>query len=311
MKNVLSFCILIFLSAWTAAQQPTEPASQPAVVLLTAGQSNADGRVAIEELPGYIRQNGYTCCLWSYGSGDYRKAPGVFAPFQPAVARADLGRRWGFDAVTYYELEQYLGQTFYVIKQTMGGTAIDTLCSSTNGKYWSADPAFLAHTGSASDGGKSLLKAFTEQIDACIDGYLASLPGGYDIKAMLWHQGESDRTRGDRYYDNLKAVVACIRSHLVQKTRRPQYARLPVICGTFNAASRQGSQQVTDALRKLEAEDPDFHVIDASDCPLGSDQIHFDAAGAEMLGKRVFQVLKPMLSEKQTSHTTPIMGWNS
>ena len=89
-------------------------------VILTAGQSNADGRVHIAELPIYAN---YQYCLWSYGSGDYLKADGQFKPFAPTVGRKDLGDRWGFDAIVYYLLEQYWQQPFYVIKQTMGGTA--------------------------------------------------------------------------------------------------------------------------------------------------------------------------------------------
>ena len=52
--------------------------------------------------------------------------------------------RWAYDAVTYYWLEQALQKEFYVIKWSLGGTAIDTGCSSTSGKYWSADPKWLA-----------------------------------------------------------------------------------------------------------------------------------------------------------------------
>ena len=37
-------------------------------VIITAGQSNADGRVPIAELPSYIH---YDYCRWSYGSGDF------------------------------------------------------------------------------------------------------------------------------------------------------------------------------------------------------------------------------------------------
>ncbi len=280
MKQILLSTLLLIGTLIAHAQQ-----HRPAAVILTAGQSNADGRVAIEELPSYIRQSGYHYCQWSYGSGDYLQATGTFEPFAPRVGNAKMGARYGFDAIVYHELEKWLQRPFYVIKQTMGGTSIDTLCSSTHGKYWSAHASFLAATTSAAAGGRSLLKAFTEQIDACIDGHLSKLKEGYDIKAMLWHQGESDQAQADRYYDNLKAVARYVRHHLVQKTGQAKYARLPIICGTFNTASRQGSQQVVQALRRIAAEDPNFHVVDASTCTLAKDQIHFDAAGAEQLGR--------------------------
>lgn len=109
---------------------------------------------------------------------------------------------------------------------------------------------------------------------------------------MIWHQGESDQQAADRYYDNLKAVIQHIREHLVEATGEKKYENLPVVCGTFSKDSRQGSQQVADALYRLSREDRNFHVVDASGLPLLSDRLHFNADGAQMLGQRVFDTLK-------------------
>ena len=259
----LLFCVTAFAATKTVP------------VILTAGQSNADGRVPIAELPKYVQ---YNYCQWSYGSGDFTKATGAFKPFAPTVGRPDLGDRWGFDAIVYYLLEQCWQQPFYVIKQTMGGTAIDTACkNSTHGWFWSVNAKE-----------KSLLRAFCQQIDDCLD----QLPHNYDIKCLLWHQGESDQPAADRYYDNLKAVIAYIRQHLVEKTGRQEYASLPVVCGTFAKGSRQGSPKVVGALQRLAREDSHFHVVDASDLSLQSDRLHFDAHGAVDLGRRVFARMK-------------------
>ena len=46
-----------------------------------------------------------------------------------------------------------------------------------------------------------------------------------------------------------------------------------------------------EAIRRLEKEDPDFYVVDVSEATLQKDQIHFDADGAELLGRRVYDVL--------------------
>ena len=240
-------------------------------VILTAGQSNADGRVPIAELPEYVK---YDYCQWSYGSGDFETATGEFTPFSPRVAKPGIEGSWGFDAIVYYLLEQCWQQPFYVIKQTMGGTAIDTTCkNSTHGWFWSVDAKE-----------RSLLRAFCQQIDKC----LSQLPQNYDIKCLLWHQGESDQSAAGRYHDNMKAVVDYIRQYLVKRTGRKAYASLPVVCGTFAKGSRQGSSKVADALRQLEREDRNFHVVDAGDMSLLSDKLHFDAHGAENLAWRVF-----------------------
>ena len=271
--------------------------SQPAWVILTAGQSNTDGRVVNDELPKRIKEQGYKCCRWSYGSGK-TSGGGRFEPFWPRLAQQGKNDRWAYDAVVYYELEQQLRQPFYVIKESMGGTAIDTLCRSNSYMHWTADPGYLSRTAASDKGGRSLLKAFTENIAACIDSQLACLPEGYDIKFMMWHQGESDRRQADRYYENLKAVVNYVRQYLVSKTGRQKYARLSFICGTFSKKSKQGSQKVVDALLRLEQEDANFHVVDVSDASLQRDQIHFDAAGAELLGMRMMQEINKLQLEK-------------
>ena len=272
---------LFFLLALVICAQ--QPADRCVPVILTAGQSNADGRVPLAELPTEFQT--YKYCLWSYGSGDFETATGQFVPFSPRVAKPGIERSWGFDAVVYKRLEQLWQRPFYVIKHTDGGTAIDPACqSSTHGLYWSADPAFLDSTLSASHGGRSLLKAFERQIDDC----LPNLPENYDIKVLIWHQGESDQRAADRYYDNLKAVVQHIRQHLVAVTGQQRYAYLPVVCGTYAKGSRMRSQQVVDALYRIEQEDAHFFVVDAADLPLLPDRLHFNAQGAIELGQRIF-----------------------
>lgn len=266
-----------------------------AVVILTAGQSNTDGRVNNSELPTYIQRDKYQYCQWSFGSGIH-SGNGTFEPFWPRIYNENNPQRWGYDAVVYYQVEQLLQQPFYVIKESLGGTAIDTLCQSTNNMHWSASPDYLARTAAADKGGKSLLKAFTENISACIDQHLSQLPEGYDIKVMLWHQGESDRSQAAHYYDNMKEVIAYVRQFLVEKTGREEYAHLPIVCGTFSKQSKQGSKGVADALYRIQSEDPNFHVVDVSDATLGKDQIHFNAAGAELLGNRMAEVVKRLLS---------------
>ena len=280
MNKIYIVILLSFLLGVTAINARKTP------VILTAGQSNADGRVPLSDLPEELQT--YRYCLWSYGSGDFETATGEFSPYSPRVAKPKIEQSWGFDAVVYQQLERLWQRPFYVIKHTVGGTAIDPSCKrSTNGLFWSADSAFLNHTVSASHGGKSLLKAFERQIDDC----LPHLPKNYDIKVLIWHQGESDQPAADRYYDNLKAVVAHIRQHLVEKTGKKKYAKLPVVCGTFSKNSRQRSQQVADALYRLSREDKHFHVVDASDLPLLSDRLHFNAEGAQILGHRFVETM--------------------
>ena len=291
MKCLVTILLLLGLSMGLSAKR------KPVAVIITAGQSNTDGRVRNAELPDYIKERGYRHCWWSYGSGT-TSAGGRFERFWPRVAKPDNTERWGYDAVVYYLIDRRAKRDFYVIKESLGGTAIDTACTSTGKMYWSASPDYLASTAAADKGGKSLLKAFTENIGACIDNELSRHKEGYEFKAFLWHQGESDKKMADRYYENLKAVVAYVRSYLVEKTGEERYARLPFICGTYSAKSRDRSEQVVQALYRLEEEDADFHVVDVSDATIQQDRLHFDAQGAELLGRRVYERLVEVVGRR-------------
>ena len=183
-------------------------------------------------------------------------------------------------------------KNFYVIKESLGGTAIDTLCTSTSKQYWNASPEYLAKNVASDKGGKSLLKAFTENIGACIDNQLSHLPEGYDIKFMLWHQGESDRHQAKNYYHNQKQMLTYIRTYLVEKTGNKKYANLPIIIGGISHKSKQWSQGVEDAQHQLAQEDKNIYVVDVPNASLRSDVLHFDAEGAQELGNKMFQLIE-------------------
>ena len=280
-------CLILFALAMTTASAW----KKPAVVILTAGQSNTDGRVMNSELPAEIQRQKYKFCQWSFGSSRM-SGGGKFETFWPRILNKDNPDRWAYDAIVYWNVEKKLKRDFYVIKESLGGTAIDTLCPSTNNEYWNASPEFLAKNVASDKGGRSLVKAFTENIGACIDNRLSKLKGGYDIKFLLWHQGESDRQQAGHYYANLKQVIAYIRAYLVKKTGDKKYADLPVVIGGISHKSRQWSQGVEDAQHRLAKEDKNIYVVDVPDATLRDDVLHFDAAGAQELGNKMFQIVE-------------------
>lgn len=283
MRRIL-FLILTFVVIGVQAKR------EPTPVYIVAGQSNTDGRVGNELLPDYIQTNKYHHCYWSYGSGAH-SGEGKFELFWPRIINKNKPGRWAYDAVVYYWLEQSWKRDFYVIKESLGGTAIDPSTGSTNSMYWSASPEYLASTAASDKGGKSLLKAFTENIGACIDKQLSQMKGGYDIKAFIWHQGESDRKVSGKYYDNMKGVIAYVRQYLVKKTGKKKYAKLPVIMGSIPHEGRGFASGVEEAQMRLTQEDKNVYLVDVHDATLQRDNIHFDAAGAELLGRKVYNQL--------------------
>ncbi len=277
--------LVLFLLVLSAAQ-----AKKGVIpVFITAGQSNTDGRVKNEDLPEYIKKHKYHHTYWCYNNGWYSEH-GEFQLFWPHIDRKEDNARWAYDAVTYYFLDHSLGCDYYVIKESRGGTAISLKCPSDHNMYWNASPKYLQENKPTDKGGKSLLKALCENIDLAIDKTL-SKKGKYDIKALIWHQGESDRHDSKAYYAHLKELIAHVRHHLVEKTGQKKYYRLPVILGGIAHKSAGFSEGVEEGQRRLAEEDKNVHFIPVPDASLQSDHMHFDARGAELLGKKVYNKL--------------------
>ena len=302
----------VTVTPYVESTDPT-PSGDAVSVFLTAGQSNTAGRCMNDNLPDYIKTLGtnnsgaYQYCNWSYTNGSTRKSEseGVFRKFWPEMESASNNGRFAYDAIVYYWLEQALQKDFYVVKHAQGGTSIDPTCTSTNDYHWSADATWLAeHASCNTDGGTSMLKAFCDNIGKSLDA-LTTAGKTYDIKAMIWHQGESDRsgTGPDNYHDNLKAVVQYVRDYLVAKTGDSKYANLDFICGTVPKESKQYNKKVYDALFTLAQEDTHFHVIETAPGTFIGDQLHFDTNCAERLGIGMYNKMVDLglvSGEKQT-----------
>jgi len=300
MKKLLILTALIVAAATAQGAEVS--------LFITGGQSNTDGRLNADTRPAYLL-TANTRCMASCHQPYTESRLGQFTAYQPASGAAGQPARWAYDAVTYYYLAEALGQTFYVAKTSYGGTSIDPSVNNSpsshpnqwlsgygSGYHWSADPTFLAATAIAETtfqkegttyDGQSLLKAWTANIDAAIDAITAA-GNTPSVKAVIWHQGESDRNAAAAYHDNLRQMVAHLRSHLVAKTGNAAYATLPFFCGTVPQKSAQYNATVEKALYQIEDEDADFHVVDLRDLTLQSDNLHFDAAGAELFGKRLY-----------------------
>ncbi|WP_455657446.1 sialate O-acetylesterase [Phocaeicola sp.] len=285
----MKYFLFTIILCWTVSFTGVN-AKEPVTVILTAGQSNTDGRILNEFLPAYIQANKYKYCHWMYGSAGQLMTDG-FELFWPRINNPVQPDKWAYDAVTYYFLEQAIQKPFYVVKWSLGGTAIDTGCRSNSEKYWNASPEFLAKNHSTLTGGKSLLLSFTETISLAVDSTLASLPEGYEVKAFLWHQGESDCQCGKNYYQNLKQLVNYVRDFLVKKTGSKHYNQLPFICGTVSRVNRQYNKDVERAMLQLSKEDKNFYVIDMSEAGLQKDQLHFTQKSAEYLGVQIYNKL--------------------
>ena len=271
-------------------------AGEPVHVIITAGQSNTDGRVPNDRLPEYIKalatDTAFTQGAYKYCRVSQNRTDGKFHPFWPKSRRRAKPNTWGYDAIAYYWLEQLYQEKFYVIKWAIGGTAIAP-SDNPRGTYWSADPKWLSDNVATSEKGKSLLLSFIANIDACIDQTLSKQENGYQIDAFVWHQGESDQAHGKEYYKNLKEVVAYVRHHLTEKTGK-DYSKLPFIFGTVSRRNKSYSPDVEEGMKQLAKEDKNAYLIDMSDAELMGDKLHFNQVSAEYMGKQVYERIKKL-----------------
>ena len=241
------------------------------VCILAAGQSNIDGRNPHSELPSYV--------VTPNANIRYSKnnVNGTFVDF--SVPTTDNGLDWAFDTIVYNALvdANHGGlDKIYVIKRSMGGTSIDP--EGATDYHWTADYEQLDSES------HSLLRLFERGIRAAIarDGE------NFDIKAVLWHQGEGDdntsQAVADRYQNNLRNVVAYIRG-IVGKPN------LPFICGSISENNTERWRaDINQAIWNIAAEDDNFYCVDMSGATL-KDAWHFNSAASEYFGQKAYDIL--------------------
>lgn len=270
-------------------------AAQKRAVFITAGQSNADGREYVSKLPSYLKSGKY----------NHLRFANVTSEAKTTFGDRNLlsGKRYAFQDITNYWIDQASAQDFYAIKCTFGGTAIALGQTAAKVPVWNASKEYLdtarAYRGQINGGsgswpfveGNSLAKSFSTGVASLIDGTLSRLTDGYEVKAIMWHQGESDRKAAGQYYDNLKTLIAYMRQSIYDKTGDDKALTTPFIMGTVCRNSTQYSSVVEDAQRKIAAEDPNVYIIDMSKASLRSDNLHFDSLSTEYLGKAMYNVL--------------------
>lgn len=274
---------LAILAAMTMSAIPMM-AEQPASVFITAGQSNADGRELVEYLPKYLYNGCYKHLHYANVTND---CDGTFSEYK-------FGKRFAFCDITNYYLDQALGKDFFAIKCAYGGTSITPGATHAHLPVWYADKSWIAankaYRGNI-DEGKSLTLALTDGFKQLVDNTLSKLPQGYDVKAIMWHQGESDRKKSGDYYQSFKDMITFMREQIYAVTGDQSDLTLPFIFGTVPHDSKQYSSGVEEAQLRVAQELPNVYAINLSDAGLRGDALHFDGPWTEYVGKAMFNKL--------------------
>lgn len=239
--------------------------------IITAGQSNTEGRVPLSTSPP----------SWYLGEGSPATLPTVkhWKNSTQSWGTWSIPNNWAYDTQVYHELTDFLSQDIYVIKLAKGGTAISELAHSTK-DCW--QPIFEKVEAVNSSKGK-LTKEFEQYIrEAMVSSEFSNI----EIKAFLWHQGESDFSSPENadYYQNFKNLISYVRGVLNNPI-------LPIVFGTISHASAQYSSVVEAAQLAIAAEDEHAYVVDMQNGTL-LDPFHFDGVTSESLGQSMFNIIK-------------------
>ena len=251
----------------TTSNPNADGGSSKRIAIITAGQSNSDGRNPFDEFPSEFQPRNPSVHIFKDGTGRY-------SDFQ--ITHKEDGKDWSYDAIVYNLLtsKEYGGQDeIYVMKRTKGGTSIDPKGESDY--HWTVEYDKLPEIS------KSLLLNFESIIKAA----MAAKGSEFEIKAFIWHQGEGDSNEqevAERYYDNLKKMLAYVR----EVVGNPE---LQFICGNISESNITNKYKdiVNDAFDKLSSEDPFFHVIDLRHAQL-FDNWHFNSKWSEYFGQKVY-----------------------
>lgn len=272
--------------------------AQKAPVFLYAGQSNADGREFVQNLPDYMKVG--TSPYNPYTHLQYASICGTPTAQTFGQRTLEVGTRYAFCDVANYWIDQTTSKDFYAIKCAYGGTAIAPGVTAEKLPIWYADSEWMkthyAYKGDdltqeAYKNYNSLTKNLTEGFASLVEGTLSKVSEGYDVKAIMWHQGESDRNAAASYYDNFKTMIAYMRQAIYDVTGDEKDLTLPFIFGTICHNSTQYNATVEKAQLQVAKDMPNVYYIDMSDVTLRSDNLHFDGPATEYLGKQMYNKL--------------------
>ncbi len=225
------------------------PAKEKIWVFLMAGQSNMAGRGIVE--PQDTLSDKRILTIDAQGKLIYAKEPLHF--YEPTRTGLDCGL--SFAKTLLKKIPSDI--TILLLPTAIGGSAI---------RQWLGDSSYR---------GVNLMTNFKEKVA------IAKQYG--KIKAILWHQGESDANavRIPLYKDNLIKLFTMFRDITGEKN-------LPVLIGELGSYSNTKATwlQINEVIHEYTMKDKHATYITTNDFVHVGDTVHFNSAGQRMMGER-------------------------
>lgn len=219
--------------------------AQSTDLYLLIGQSNMAGRPEIEGATEKIKD---VSILHSSGKFVYAKNPlNKYSTIRKDLSGQRLSPAYSFSK----KMVEYLNAPIQIIVQARGGTPIAKFEKGSNWGYYEATLNRV----------KNALKNYPDS----------------KLKAVLVHQGESDRKKSDAYLATVEAVVKAFRKDLKMK-------ELPFVFGEIGTWNPEYAK-LRKEMKKIPETIPYTYLV-SSDGLTNLDKHHFDRKSVLELGER-------------------------
>jgi hypothetical protein len=256
----LSRLRLLLFVCIIAALQACQPQQPKTWVFIMAGQSNMAGRGIVE--PQDTVTNPRILTIDSLGHVIKAKEPLHF--YEPSRVGLDCGL--SFAKALLSQLPQ--NDTIMIIPTAVGGSAMS---------QWLGDSLYR---------NVKLLSNFKEKVN------IGKQHG--EIKAILWHQGESDANER-----NIGAYPGKIPQLFSTFRKIAKNDSLPIIMGELGSYSNNNDywQMVNKNIHEYSLTDRFTSVINTQDLVHKGDTIHFNSEGQRTIGKRFAEAYWEMVKK--------------
>ncbi len=274
MNKALAFCILVAMCQ--AALADPDPNFH---IYIAFGQSNMEGQASVIE--ANRSKNDRFLVLASMTCSNMGRTLGEWSVAVPPL----------FHCYTGLSPADYFGKTMAeklpsakigVIPVAVAGASIKLFDKAQYSSYLSSAESWLkqkaADYGSNPYGRIIVLATEAKKVGV--------------IKGILMHQGETD-AYSDTWATTVKKVYEDMLSDLDLSADS-----VPLLVGEV----LQGGQcaSANSQIDALPGKIPTAHVVSSRDCSGGSDNLHFDNAGYQLLGKRYAETMLPLLATGET-----------
>lgn len=258
---------------------PTNPVSNSVDVIVSAGQSNIDGRNPLIDAPVWLNQADPTISnvfVWDVSKSQFNK----FKLGVNTGQAVNTSVTWAYDMIFYKLYADFLATPLYVIKRTQGGTPIFIDPANPKGS-WNIDFASIPQG----------IPKLTQELEVRYNNaknYLQNFNKTLNVKAILWYQGGTDvQTQGALavYKDNFRDLINYFRNTIIQDPN------VPFVFVTQSLESQTYHITLQTAQEELAVEMSNVYLVDASWATLYEDRLHLDSQSSIQLGQDNFDLI--------------------